>query len=228
MWSRDCSHAATLASQVGATAVDTLAALDCAVDFCIVAVSDDALPAVAAQLRMPDSIVVHTSGTCDLALLRDVSPRHGVLWSPISFVRQEAMDYATLPYCIEGSDAATTAALEQLVGAVGTHIYQLDTAQRRHAHLSAVIANNFGNALLAEVQRLTTQWNIPFELLQPIIMQTALRAGTGDLWQRQTGPAARHDHSTLDTHRAMLQGQPEMLELYDLFTRLIMQNRTTP
>ena len=186
--------------------------------------SDDALPTVAAQLRMPDSIVVHTSGTCDIALLRDVSPRHGVLWSPISFVRQEKLDYALLPYCIEGSDEATTAALDQLVGAVGKHLYHLDTEQRRRAHLSAVIASNFGNALLAEVQQMTTQWDIPFELLQPIILQTARRAGSGDLWQRQTGPAARRDNSTLDTHRTMLQEQPEMRELYDLFTRLIMQN----
>ena len=221
MWSRNSAHAGRLAAEVGAQTVDSPEALNPAVDFCVVAVSDDALPAIVNRLRLPDSIVLHTSGTCDIGLLRDVSPRHGVLWSPMSFVRQEPMDYAALPYCIEGSDTATTDAIEQLVRQVGGHIYRLDTQQRRHAHLSAVIANNFGNALLAEVQQLSAQWGIPFEVLQPIILQTAQRAGSGNLWQQQTGPAARHDQSTIDTHRTMLQGQPEMLELYDMFTQLI-------
>ena len=221
MWSRNIAHAERLAAEVGAQTVDAPEALNPAVDFCVVAVSDDALPAVVERLRMPDSIVLHTSGTCDIELLRNVSPHHGVLWSPMSFVRQEPMDYSTLPYCIEGSDMDTTDAIEQLVRQVGDHVYRLDTRQRRHAHLSAVIANNFGNALLAEVQQLSAQWDIPFEVLQPIILQTAQRAGSGNLWQQQTGPAARHDQSTLDTHRTMLQEQPEMLELYNLFTKLI-------
>lgn len=202
--------------------------MNTAVDFCIIAVSDDALPIVVQHLHLPDSIVVHTSGTGDIELLHSVSPHYGVLWSPISFTRDEKLDYTLLPYCIEGSDETTTIAIEQIVKHIGTNIYRVGTAQRRYVHLSAAIANNFGNALLAEVQHLAIKWNIPFEILQPIILQTAKKAGSRNLWQQQTGPAVRRDTSTLDAHRTMLQDQPELLELYNAFTRLIMQKTMEP
>ncbi|KWW29517.1 MAG: hypothetical protein AUK63_1428 [bacterium P3] len=218
---RNIDHAAALAAQVGAQAVSGPAELDTAVDFCIVAVNDDALPAVAGQLHLPHSVTVHTSGATEAEVLRGVSPHYGVLWSPMSFVRQEAMDYSSLPFCIEGSDAAAADAVERLARRVSGRVCRMDAGQRRWAHLSATVVNNFGNAMLAEVQRMAAQERLPFDLLLPIVNQTAQRAALDNLWSRQTGPAVRQDRNTIAAHRAMLAGHPRMLELYDVFTRLI-------
>lgn len=141
----------------------------------------------------------------------------------MSFSACEALDYSSLPFCIEGSDETTVGVIERLARQVSSHVYRLSAEQRRHAHLTAVIANNFGNALLAEVQRLSAQWDIPFEMLQPIILQTAQCVGHGDLWQRQTGPAARGDEGTLKRQRELLAEEPELKVLYDTFSHLIAQ-----
>lgn len=227
VWSYHADHAAALAARVGAKTVDTLENLSADVDYCIVAISDDAIPEVAPRLHLPHSVVVHTSGATDAEVLRNVSPHYGVLWAPISFSTNQTLDYAALPFCVEGSDDVAVDAIERLAQQVSPHVYRLSARQRRHAHLMAVMANNFGNALLAEVQRLSSQWDIPFELLQPIILQTAQCVGQGDLWQRQTGPAARCDEGTMQRHRALLEQEPALLELYDLFSRLIAEKRAT-
>lgn len=219
--SRNVSHAECLAEQVGALAVARLDRMDKNVDFCIVAVDDDALPSVASQLRMPQSKVIHTSGATEAGVLSEVSSHYGVLWSPMSFVRQETMNYAAIPFCVEGSDEATAASVEALARRVSPLVYRLDARQRCWAHLAAVLANNFGNALFAEVQRLSRLHHFPYELLQPIILQTAQRSGRDNLWTCQTGPAIRRDRATLQAHRNLLSGDVQLLELYDFFTRLI-------
>lgn len=222
VWSRDIGHAHLLADEVGAEAIDSLQSIDKQVDICVVAVSDDALPLIAEQVRMPQTLVVHTSGATGKEAIASISPKHGVLWSPQTFIRGVDMDYTALPFCIEGSDRDSEERIARLAGRVSSHLYHLDGVQRQWAHLGAVFSNNFVNAINAQMQQMMTQQGIPYDLLRPIVATTAEKAQHhNDLQSQQTGPAIRHDRRTMDRHRALLATKPQLKDLYDLMSNII-------
>ncbi len=223
VWSRHYEHAQILADIVEAQVVDSLDKLSQEADICIVAVSDDALFDIPQQLHFNNTIVLHTSGSVAIQVLEGSSPHIGVLWSPQTYVRTAVMDYTQLPFCVEGNDNHSTQTITHLAQSVSSNVYSLNSVQREWAHLAAVMVNNFGNALNASAQQLMSKHEIPFELLLPIIDETARKAHLGDLQQQQTGPAIRHDQKTLEAHRKQLEAEPQLLELYNLMTRLIQQ-----
>ena len=222
--SRSYEHAQMLARRVDAAPVNQWQRLDEDADVYILAVSDDALYDLALDLRLPDALVVHTSGTTPISVLKPISRRHGVLWSPQTFVRDIAMDYQRLPLCIEGSTPQATTDLEGLASLISPHIYHLDHEQRRQAHLAAVMVSNFVNALNATAQEYAQAHGLDFDMLRPLAEQTLRKWDYGNLWLQQTGPAARRDEHTLNAQRRLLADQPELLRLYDQMTDLIQQH----
>ena len=225
VWSRNCAHAQTLARKVGAETVADIRQIGRDDDFVFVAVSDDSLTEVIAQLRLSRAILVHTSGATSIDVLGMSASRYGVVWSPQSFVRDVPMDYTQLPLCAEGNNDATTRQLVELLGRVSKKTYVLNGNQRLWAHLSAVLVNNFGNYINALAQQLMSRQEIPFELLHPIIQTTANRAVSAapnqNLFDFQTGPAIRRDEKTLSRHRSLIADEEEILQLYDLMTQAI-------
>ena len=219
--SREFDHAAALAAKVDAHPTDRLDGLDRSADVYVLAVSDDSLFDLALDLRLDRKLVVHTSGSVPMHVLKSVSRHYGVLYAPQTFVRDVEMDYAHLPFCIEGSDEASTGLLARLVESVSDKCYNLDSSQRRTLHLASVMVNNFGNALNALAQETLQKEHIPFEILYPLIEMTARKIYQGDLWKLQTGPAVRRDQKTIDTHRRMIADNEDLLSLYDLMTKLI-------
>lgn len=219
--SREYDHAATLADKVQAQPVDTLAQLTNEADVYILATSDDALYDLACDLRINRRLVLHTSGSVPMHILSHISRSHGVLYIPQTFVRDIPMDYAHLPICIEGSDPIALKKIQTLASSISDKSYHLDSNQRRQLHLASVMVSNFGNALHAIAQQMLTQNQIPFEILHPLIEATTQKIHQGSLWQLQTGPAVRRDTKTIDAHRRMLAENNDLLQLYDLMTKLI-------
>lgn len=221
VWSRDFDHAELLASRVQAQATNHLAELRQGADVYVMAVTDDALFDIALDVQFGDALVLHTSGATSMQVLRSTSTRYGVVWSPQSFVRDFALDYPTLPFCIEGNCQQAEEMIKTLFGAVSSHLYPTTLEQRRYLHLAAVMVNNFTNGLYATAQQLCAQQQVPFEILLPIIQTTAQKAGYGDVRLQLTGPAVRHDQKTLDAHRKLLADNPQLLDLYDRLTELL-------
>ena len=122
VFSREFDHAALLASRVGAQPIDKIARLALDADVYILAVNDDALYDVALDLNERRSslstlhapLLVHTSGSTPASVLKPVSRRYGVVWSPQTFLRDIAMDYRHLPLCIEGCNPQVEADIEEL------------------------------------------------------------------------------------------------------------------
>lgn len=224
VWSREYDHAEALANQVFAEPIDRLKLLYPTADVYILAVSDDALFDLALELKLRDALVLHTAGSVSLKVLAPISRKHGVIWSPQTFIRDVKMDYSSLPFCIEGSSDIVLQHIRALLEPVSNHIYYISTEQRKWLHLAAVMTNNFGNAINALAQDLLKEHDIPFEIMHPIIEMTAEKLKHGGLWQQQTGPARRHDDKTIDNQRSLLADDPQMLKLYELMTEII-QNK---
>ncbi len=221
IWSREYDHAEALANQVFAEPIDRLKLLYPTSDVYILAVADDALFDLALDLKLREAVVLHTAGSVSMKVLAPISRKHGVIWSPQTFIRDVAMDYSRLPFCIEGSSDEVLRQIRELLTPVSQHIYDIDSQQRQWLHLAAVMTNNFGNAINALAQDLLEEHDIPFEILHPLIEMTAEKLKHGGLWQQQTGPARRQDQKTIDRHRSMLVEDEKVLRLYELMTEII-------
>ena len=221
IWSREYDHAEALANQVFAEPIDRLKLLYPTSDIYILAVADDVLFDLALDLKLREAVVLHTAGSVSMKVLAPISRKHGVIWSPQTFIRDVAMDYSRLPFCIEGSSDEVLRQIRELLTPVSQHIYDIDSQQRQWLHLAAVMTNNFGNAINALAQDMLEEHDIPFEILHPLIEMTAEKLKHGGLWQQQTGPARRQDQKTIDRHRSMLVEDEKVLRLYELMTEII-------
>ena len=195
IYSRNKEHAALLAARVEAKPINKLPLLTDKSNVYIIAVSDDALADVASGIRVNDALVLHTSGATPIDVLKECSTRYGVLWSPQTFVRDVALEYGELPFCIEGCDPQTEDDIAEFVGMISPHIYRAGRSQRQYLHLSAVFVNNF--------------------------LTTAKKLQWGDVRFQFTGPAVRNDKKTIDAHRKLLADNADYLALYDRMTELI-------
>ncbi len=63
------------------------------------------------------------------------------------------------------------------------------------------------------------EYNIPFETLHPLIIETAQKVVTNHPKVIQTGPAHRNDTKTINAHLKLLSG--EQKEIYQLLTESI-------
>ena len=221
IYSRDLSHAQHLANRVVAEPINSFDQLRPTSNVYIIAVTDDALYDVVLDLHLNDALVLHTSGAVPIKVLKKTSSRYGVIWSPQSFVRDVAVEYNQLPFCIEGSDEETEKEIAEFIGMISPYIYHTTFKQRQYLHLSSVFVNNFSNALYAVAQQLCKRHKIDFEILYPLIMTTAKRVQWGDVKYQLTGPAVRGDEKTLDAHRKLLAKDPDLLNLYNELTNIL-------
>jgi len=75
--------------------------------------------------------------------------------------------------------------------------------------------------MLAEAQQVRHNQGLPKTLLRDLALGLTQGGLNGDARQRQTGPAKRGDHATLERHRALL--PEDMRDMYDALAAHIAQ-----
>ena len=129
-----------------------------------------------------------------------------------------------MPLCIEGADKNITHQLETLAATISTKVYRINSEQRRVLHLAAVFACNFSNCFYVIASQLLTASDIKFELLRPLILETAQKVQERLPNEVQTGPAIRNDDHTMQAHLQMLQHHPDLQNIYTLISQQIIKN----
>lgn len=191
-------------------------------DLYIICVSDRAVGDVATMLPPCDSaIVVHTAGSVEMDVLGE--GRRGVFYPFQTFTAGRRVDFSQVPLFVEGCDEPTTQELERVARTLSRRVYRATSQRRREIHLTGVLACNFVNALYAmAADRLHEREGLPFDILRPLIEQTARKAVEADHPREvQTGPAIRGDKGVTDRHCAMLSGDSRQEEIYKLLTEYI-------
>ncbi|HET6990142.1 MAG TPA: DUF2520 domain-containing protein, partial [Bacteroidia bacterium] len=102
-------------------------------------------------------------------------------------------------------------------------VYHLDSRQRQAAHLAAVFANNFTNHIYAIAEDLLNEHKLPFDLIRPLIDETAVKVMDVSPAAAQTGPAIRNDKTVMKTHLALLKKHPDLKKLYSEFSKGILK-----
>ena len=190
-------------------------------DLYIIAVSDNSIAKVSSQMNR-QRLVVHCAGGVDMKILES-GGRKGVFYPLQTFTKSHELSFKDLPICIEAEDEKDKITLFSLTKELGALPYEMNSSQREVLHLTAVFINNFGNHLFNIGNKIAKSNNIPFEILNPIILETAKKAIAQGPEISQTGPAIRNDENTIKKHLDLLENT-QYKELYLALTASIKQN----
>ncbi len=224
VYSRDIHNATLLAYHVKAEAIDNLKQINPETDLFLISVKDDAITSIAQSLSKFEKLTVHTSGGTDMVTLSAINPKAGVFYPLQTFSKNKEIDFFTVPLCMEGADEGITAELERLAQTISNHVYRVDSPQRKILHLAAVFACNFPNYLYEVAQQLLAKHQMNFEMLRPLILETAQKVQDHLPAEVQTGPAVRNDEITMTAHLQMLGDEPALKLIYTLLSQGIIKN----
>lgn len=224
VYSPNMHNAALLAYHVGAAATNLLTEISSETDIFIISVKDDAIAQIAEALAVHQKLIVHTSGSTSLDVLLDYTNNAGVLYPLQTFSKTREVEFLTVPLCIEAANDSIYTDIKQLAATVSNSIYSINSAGRKILHLAAVFACNFPNYLYGVAQQLLAGHEIDFNLLRPLILETAQKVQQQLPANVQTGPAVRNDQTTMAAHLQMLDGQPHLQAMYTLLSQGIIKN----
>lgn len=212
----------TLANVLDASLITTDIANLLEADLYIIAVSDDAIAAVAAQLAFKNRLVVHTSGSVGLDVLDD-NNRRGVFYPLQTFTKNKAVDFKTIPICLESENSTDFRLLEKVAKVISDKVFAINSEQRKALHVAAVFVNNFTNHLYTIGNEICQENQVPFDILKPLILETAQKIMTISPKDAQTGPAKRNDLKTIEAHQLFLSDKNQST-IYKIITQSIQDN----
>ncbi|MCO6173463.1 F420-dependent NADP oxidoreductase [Flavobacterium sp. NRK F10] len=188
-------------------------------DVYIISVTDNAIAEVSEQLPFKDQLVVHTSGTSAISIL-DSKNRKGVFYPLQTFSKNKEINFSSVPLCLETEDETDFQVLEKVAQAISEKVYRISSEQRRSLHVAAVFVCNFVNHLYYIGNEVCDKNNVPFEVLHPLIRETAQKIMELSPEEAQTGPAKRNDTKTINQHIEFLKDS-KYQDIYKLLTQSI-------
>ncbi|NHM07719.1 DUF2520 domain-containing protein [Flavobacterium sp. CYK-4] len=189
-----------------------------AVDLFIIAVTDQAIAEVAAQIPLQEQLVAHTSGSVAMNLLAD-KHRKAVFYPLQTFTKGKPVDFKSVPIGVETQRQKDAAIVKKVAGAISNQVFEINSEQRKALHVAAVFVCNFTNHLYQIGADICEQHQLPFDILKPLIEETAAKIKVLTPSQAQTGPAKRNDQQTIDSHLEILDGSQKAI--YSLLTKSI-------
>jgi len=223
VWSRTLGPASELADCCGAKPVTDLDLLDRDVDLYIIAVSDEAIATLAERFNVDQSLVLHTSGSVAMNVIAGTSSNYGVLYPLQTFSKYIPVNLDEVPICIEASDNKALILIKQVAQSLSSDIQQVSSEERLVLHLAAVFASNYSNFMYILASDILASKGLSFELLKPLIAETANKALRFEPSRVQTGPARRGDINVINKHLKLLASMPEYAEIYRLLAEKLQQ-----
>jgi predicted short-subunit dehydrogenase-like oxidoreductase (DUF2520 family) len=191
-------------------------------DLYIIAVSDEAISAVSKQIPYKNKLVVHTSGGISLEAIAS-NNRKGVFYPLQTFTKNKAVNFKSIPICLESQNAYDYQLLQNVAQAISDSVFAINSEQRKALHLAAVFVNNFTNHLYKIGNDICIENNVPFEILKPLIQETAEKITQLSPNEVQTGPAIRNDIETINAHLSFLSDENQK-NIYNILTQSIQNN----
>ena len=216
--SRNASSASNLAYEFDTESTNYWSLINRSADIYIIAVSDDAISEVAANVQLPGKVVAHTAGTVSKHALKGVSQHYGVFY-PLQSLKKDLPNDPEVPIFIDGSDQLTIDKLTQLARSISPNLVaRSEDDHRSRLHVAAVIVGNFSNYLYALAEDYCKKEHLDFQSLYPLILETAQRIRTNSPSEVQTGPAMRHDKETIEKHLHILERHAELKKVYQFLS----------
>jgi predicted short-subunit dehydrogenase-like oxidoreductase (DUF2520 family) len=133
------------------------------------------------------------------------------------------VNFKTIPLCLETENEKDAPTLKLIANAISDAVYDINSEQRKALHVAAVFVNNFVNYLYQMGNEICDANAIPFEILKPLIQETANKIATLSPKNAQTGPAKRNDLKTIAAHEEFLKDENQAA-IYKLLTQSLQNN----
>ena len=192
-------------------------------DVYIIAVKDSALQDVIRQLtnllktKNDAPLIVHTAGSMPLSVFEGYAENGGVFYPMQTFSMKREVDFREIPLFIEGKDKR----IRELAESISEHVYELSSDDRKYLHLAAVFACNFTNHCYTLAAEVLEKKGLPFDVMLPLVDETARKVHELHPHEAQTGPAVRGDENVMNAQAALLDGRNK--EIYELLSKSIQE-----
>lgn len=226
IFSQQKANAQALAFAVHAEAISEISAINKGADLYLIAIPDQAIASLITAIPSDlTGIVVHCSGATDIQVLSKFQ-HYGVIYPPQSISKNDQSDFSLIPFCIEGNNGTTFTILMNLIAPIAPKSMACSSSQRLAIHVASVFANNFTNALFQISYDLLQQHDLPFDLIRPIILETAQKVQHKTPNQVQTGPAIRNDEITIKKHLNFISEHDDWKQIYQLLSQEIVKRKS--
>ncbi len=206
-----------LANKIGTSYCALNNNFDKAVDLFIVALSDNAFSTALKNIDFGETPVFHTAGSVSMHVLEDNTKHYGVIY-PLQSLRKEMEIIPTIPLLLEAKNEQTLHLINSFAKTISNDVIEVSEDKRLRLHASAVLVSNFTNYLYGVAETFCKNENVDFNLLKPLILETANRIQTNSPLDVQTGPAIRKDITTLEKHLRLFSTYPKLKTLYTRMT----------
>jgi predicted short-subunit dehydrogenase-like oxidoreductase (DUF2520 family) len=215
VWGRDHQEALLLADELQAKVTNPE---DFTGDLIFLCLSDDAIEtsSLTLSVKIP---VIHCSGSKPLSALKN-SGSKGVFYPLQTMSKTREIDFSEVPILVEADSKELLESLKCLGTMISKKVFEVNSENRSHYHVSAVMVNNFINHLIYLSQEELRKNELDLSLLKPLILETIEKAFDLDPYQAQTGPARRGDKKVIEEHSTKLSGHTK--EIYDAFSSSIL------
>ncbi len=217
VYSRTQESASALAATVGAAPVTDISQVRDDADLYVFSVKDSVLADLIPLLckGKETKVFVHTAGSVAMDVFQGMAFHYGVLYPMQTFSKAREVDFSGIPCFIEYSDDFAKRVVEEAACSVSRRVYSLPSADRKYLHLAAVFACNFVNHCYAVSNDLLGKHGIPFDVMLPLIDETAAKVHQLRPAEAQTGPAVRYDENVIRAQASLLRDNPPLKDIYE-------------
>lgn len=224
IYSRTAQHAETLAKIYGCSWTNQLDKIVLDADLYVFALKDAVLPEVLAKMQPNNGFWVHTAGSVPMQIFEKYTSRYGVLYPLQTFSKERMVDFNLIPFFIEANTPENELVLCKIARAMSEKVQTLSSEKRKILHLAAVFACNFANHMYTLAGEILEEQALSFDVLLPLINETAAKVQIMSPKKAQTGPAVRYDENVIRKHLDML-SNPDTKVLYELISKSIYKTK---
>jgi predicted short-subunit dehydrogenase-like oxidoreductase (DUF2520 family) len=223
VYNRTPERGTILASRLGTKFTGELDDLEKGADLYFFCLGDDAISQVLGMRTWSGMNLVHMAGSVNMDVFAGCTSNYGVLYPVQTFTMDRHLDFYAVPLCIEASSTGFGNVLCALGESLSRKVVYMNSADRKNLHLAAVILSNFSNYMNIVAHEYTKSRSIPFDLLKPLLIETATKAhDLEDPSQGQTGPARRGNLKVIRDHINLLEDMPDLQNLYTFVSKSIL------
>ena len=226
IYSRTMESASSLATVVGGSPTTDLKNINSNADLYMISVKDSVLCDIIPVLckGRERKTFIHTAGSMSIDVFQGMALHYGVLYPLQTFSKFREVNFTEIPCFIEGNDEFTINALMGLCNSISDHVGLLSSEDRKYLHLSAVFACNFVNHCYSIAADILDKHHIPFDVLLPLIDETARKVHEHNPHETQTGPAVRYDENVIRSQSMLLRNNPIVKDIYERLSLNIHRN----
>jgi len=220
VYSRTLANAEILAKRLDCAYTSDIYDIDTTADIYFYALKDSAFKHFIRNFDMPAATHVHTAGSISISDFDGFATKYGVFYPLQTFSRGKVVDFSEVPICIEGCNIDIQQELQDLAKLISNKTYIITSEQRKQIHLAAVFACNFTNYMYDISSKILEDSGVLFEIIQPLIAETAEKIKTMTPYAAQTGPAVRYDENIIKKHLRLLKDYDNR-KIYKLLSKNI-------